>query len=155
MRRRWEALLDRLPLGPVTGVEVGVWRGDMSKELLKREDLFLWLVDIQPRPEALSNTEFAADRRAALWLSSVEASWRFENQSLDFAFIDADHSEQAVRADIAAWQPKLKPGALLCGHDYGKKFREGMAVKEVVDELFPHAEKDADNTWFVRKLTPT
>lgn len=155
MKHRWKPLLDRLPPGPVVGVELGVYRGHMSQELLKREDLFLWLVDIKVRDEAWKLTEFATSRRDAIWLPSVKAAKRFEDESLDFVFIDADHSDRAVREDIAAWLPKVKIGGLLCGHDYGKTTRDEVAVTDVVDELFPDAETDIDYTWFVRKLTPT
>ena len=40
------------------------------------------------------------------------------NRSLDFAFIDADHSAQSVTADINAWLPKIRIGGWLGGHDY-------------------------------------
>ena len=37
---------------------------------------------------------------------SVEASTRFPDRSIDFCFIDGDHIESTVRADIRAWKPK-------------------------------------------------
>lgn len=48
-------------------------------------------------------------------------------------FLDADHSEAAVAADIAAWLPKVQPGGWLCGHDYGTY----PGVAAAVDELLP------------------
>jgi predicted O-methyltransferase YrrM len=38
---------------------------------------------------------------------------------LDFLFVDGDHSEEAVEADLAAWLPKLKPGGIVALHDIG------------------------------------
>jgi Methyltransferase domain len=35
-----------------------------------------------------------------------------------FVYIDADHREAAVAADLAAWWPKVAPGGILAGHDY-------------------------------------
>lgn len=49
---------------------------------------------------------------------SVEAAADFFDQSCDVIWIDADHSEAAVLADIDAWWPKLKPGGYLGGDDY-------------------------------------
>lgn len=36
----------------------------------------------------------------------------------DFVYIDADHSEASVTADLAAWAPLVRPGGILAGHDY-------------------------------------
>ena len=44
-----------------------------------------------------------------------------EPDSLDFVFIDGDHSTEAVTADIEAWLPKLKPDGVLAGHDAARE----------------------------------
>ena len=44
---------------------------------------------------------------------------RFLLRSVHGIFIDGDHSYEAVRADLAAWEPKLVPGGILAGHDFG------------------------------------
>lgn len=41
------------------------------------------------------------------------------DRAFDLVFIDADHSYEAVKADIAAWEPKVREGGILCFHDYG------------------------------------
>lgn len=51
-------------------------------------------------------------------LTSTQASWAFPVHSLDFVFIDGDHSYQSVCDDIFAWQSRVKPGGVLAGHDY-------------------------------------
>lgn len=48
---------------------------------------------------------------------STVAARMYEPASLDFVFIDGDHSTSAVAADIRAWAPKLKPTGILAGHD--------------------------------------
>ena len=53
-----------------------------------------------------------------LRMPSVVAATLFANSSLDFVFIDADHTREAVQADIAAWRPKIKAGGILAGHDW-------------------------------------
>ena len=65
-----------------------------------------------------------------------ELSWdgakHYEDESLDFIFIDAAHDYESVKKDIIAWFPKLKKGGIISGHDYGWC----PSVREAVDELF-------------------
>ena len=49
--------------------------------------------------------------------SSTEMAEKFEDGSLDYVYIDADHRYQGVLADITAWYPKVKSGGFICGHD--------------------------------------
>ncbi len=48
---------------------------------------------------------------------SLDAAKRFALNSLDFVFIDADHTYDAVASDLAAWVPIVKPGGVIAGHD--------------------------------------
>ena len=38
---------------------------------------------------------------------------------LDLIFIDGFHAYDPLKADIAAWLPKLRSPGILAGHDYG------------------------------------
>lgn len=49
---------------------------------------------------------------------SWEAADHVADGVLDFVFIDADHSYDAVCKDIKAWRPKVRGGGLISGHDY-------------------------------------
>ena len=62
-------------------------------------------------------------------LDSVSAAHNYENNSLDFIFIDANHAYDAVLADIKAWYPKLKSGGHIAGHDYWNDEGVRNAVK--------------------------
>lgn len=70
---------------------------------------------------------------------SPDAADRFDDLSLDFVWIDADHSEDAFRADVVAWLPKLKTGGYIGGHDYDHPQHPGIAV--VCHELLPGHEE--------------
>ena len=63
-----------------------------------------------------------------------QASEVYPDSFFDVVFIDADHSYQACSWDIKYWSPLVKPGGLICGHDYAHDYPE---VKKSVDEAFP------------------
>lgn len=49
---------------------------------------------------------------------SVDAAMLFRPHSVDFAFIDGNHEEESVVADVAAWLPTMRHGGTLAGHDW-------------------------------------
>lgn len=51
-------------------------------------------------------------------LFSEEASSYFANKSIDFIYVDADHSESSVYKDISIWYPKLKNTGIMAGDDW-------------------------------------
>lgn len=52
---------------------------------------------------------------------------------IDWLYIDADHSYEAVRDDLRAWVPHVKPGGIILGDDYGHHSFPG--VKRAWDEF--------------------
>lgn len=175
--QRANAILSRLGENPV-GAEIGVLAGNLSAYLLVRKDLSLLMVDSwgdyeksysdsgDPAADqtidgqsankevAIVRTEFAEDRRTIIHLESELAARGVEDGSLDFVFIDANHSYEGCKRDIEIWTPKLKPGGLLCGHDYAHpefpKWDVERAVIEFIKSRALEVELDADFTWFVR-----
>ncbi len=144
----------------LVGVEIGVWRGCLSRRLLTLfPNLTLLMVDAyQPYGdeklggksreemdaamlEALSSTQFAHDRRMQMVGDSVKAS-RFlpdrkdDYDGLDFVYVDGDHSYDGVIRDLDTWFTKIKVGGLFAGHDYdGAGDRQGrFGVKRAVDD---------------------
>lgn len=172
-------ILNRLPFGAAKVAEVGVLRGKLSATLLRaRPDIDLHMIDwwdihkpgsdaytesiLTGEPCNIQDAEQVADNYAeairvsrihggnVLRAKSVDAAASFDDESFDLVFLDADHSEEAVKADINAWLPKVKPGGWLGGHDYETR---GMpnGVKAAVDAAFPSVELDTFYTWFYRK----
>ncbi len=76
--------------------------------------------------------------------TSAQGVTQFADGSLDWVFIDADHSFEAVSADVAAWYPKVKPGGILSGHDYGY-FPVIMALRRYFSHVCAW-----DTIWYVR-----
>lgn len=80
-------------------------------------------------------------------LSSRVAHRLFEDNSISFLFIDADHSYEGVLEDIELWLPKVAEGGVIAGHDY-----DWTGVKKAVDEKFAGKEIKIYNTsWIVQK----
>lgn len=73
-------------------------------------------------------------------------SW-VDDGELDFVFIDADHSYEAVKADIAAWTPKVRKGGWVLGHDWNEKRFPGVvrAVTEAFGDV--RVQLSADHVW--------
>ena len=70
-----------------------------------------------------------------------------ENNSFDLVFVDADHSTEAVRADIIAYWPLLKAGGVMAGHDWA-----WPSVKAALHSLGLRVEtEEGSNVWHVRK----
>lgn len=72
------------------------------------------------------------ERAHIIKATTLEAATQVAPLSLDFVFIDADHSTEAVIADIAAWGPKVRKGGQMLGHDIN-----WPSVKAAVDDLLP------------------
>lgn len=170
-------VLSRLGEGSVMGAEIGVFAGDMSAALMDRKDLFLFMVDSwegsgaaytgdsgdfhagltqaqQDAYRAKAEKRTPEGRRKVLAMRSAEAAKLITDYLLDFVFIDADHSYEGAKADIRAWRKKVKPGGLLCGHDYENtdfpKFGVTQAVKEFSEETGMSFEVGQNFTWFMR-----
>ncbi len=65
---------------------------------------------------------------------SLDAVADFADESLDFVYVDANHSYQDSLDDMLAWFPKVKPGGLFAGHDYldGQLSAGDFGVKSAV-----------------------
>ncbi|HVA31712.1 MAG TPA: class I SAM-dependent methyltransferase [Gaiellaceae bacterium] len=79
---------------------------------------------------------------------SVRASGHIADSSVDWVFIDALHDYRSVRDDIRAWAPKLKPDALMSGHDYGR-----ADVTDAVLAVYSNVEVE-HSIWMTRE-TPS
>lgn len=90
---------------------------------------------------------------------SVNAAKRFENNTLDFVYIDARHDYRSARSDLDAWYPKVRPGGIIAGHDYKNSFvrLNLVEVKRAVDFFFMQKEEvkttidDNLPSWYVIK----
>ncbi len=78
----------------------------------------------------LENTKQHHERFMIIPQPSEQAANIFDNNSLDFVYIDASHDYESVKQDLQLWYPKLKTNGIMAGHDYGWE-----GVKQAVDEF--------------------
>jgi hypothetical protein len=91
--------------------------------------------------------------------TSVNASQRFADGSLDFVYIDANHKRPYIDNDLHAWFNKVKKGGIFGGHDYHNVNRPDYVceVKDAVDAFFAdkdytlHITEDEDPSWYIIK----
>jgi len=79
--------------------------------------------------------------------TSVNASKQFDRESIDFIFIDGDHSYESVKNDIECWEPIVKENGLIMGHDYN-----WGNVARAVGENFNEVWILPDNVWVASKV---
>lgn len=48
----------------------------------------------------------------------MEAVKDFDDESVDFVYIDGNHEFKYVAEDICEWSKKVKKGGVISGHDY-------------------------------------
>ena len=116
------------------GVELGLGRGLLFRRLCAAGVEMIG-VDLGRRPDRKEMQRQITEEWPCriLWMDTVAAAEHVEDEWADFVFIDAGHSYEAVRADIAAWLPKVRPGGWFGGHDYHSAH---PGVIRAVDEAF-------------------
>jgi hypothetical protein len=76
---------------------------------------------------------------------SISAARLFGDASLEWVHLDARHDYASVKADIAAWLPKVKAGGWLSGDDYDEK--KWPEVVRAVSEALPRASSWSTQQW--------
>ncbi len=139
-----------------TFLEIGVWRGAssayMGVEIINsgKKITFDAIDSFAPSKElneealvgveemAIKNLKPLTDVGVVNLIKgySLDVVKNYEDESLDFVFIDGSHDYDDVKDDILAWLPKVKKTGIIGGHDYGKTDEHGLGVKDAVDEIF-------------------
>ena len=74
---------------------------------------------------------------------SDQAILDFENNSIDFVYIDGNHQYEFVKKDIENYYKVIKPYGFLGGHDYSCK-----AVKKAIEDTIFQIDYDfQDSSW--------
>lgn len=121
---------------------IDTWEGSeehIGYGILENDGLYLEFIDnIKPISHIIN----------PIRMRSLEAVNLYEDESLDFVFIDASHKYEDVKEDLKAWYPKVKKGGIFSGHDYPS----WSEVVRAVDEYFPNRNfNSSENCWIHTK----
>lgn len=120
-------------LGYRKGAEVGVLQGEFSEKLcMGIPSLELYCIDPWKQTDGFkdyTNHTLAKSYRVAkerlakynvviIKKTSIEAVKQFEDNSLDFVYLDGDHTFKNVVMDICEWIKKIRIGGIISGHDF-------------------------------------
>ena len=117
------------------GVEVGVERGKYSRVIMEAGASKLYAVDLWKNYDGYREhvddgfyESIFMDAQENLKKFNVEfirkeslaAAMDFEDESLDFLYLDSNHQFEFVLHDLFAWVPKIRKNGVVSGHDYKK-----------------------------------
>jgi hypothetical protein len=171
----FKKVLDTLPQNS-TWVELGSWTGRStaycSVELLNRgllgkfysidtwegsiEHVDLDIIKQKSLEDVFkSNVSPILDKITMMKSFSWNAADSFENNSVDFCYVDAAHDYESVTKDLEAWWPKIKEGSFFGGDDYTEDWQ---GVIDAVNDFFKSKNVKVESIgrcWLVKKITPT
>lgn len=155
-------------MGFKVGAEIGAWRGEFSAKFcdagLKMYVIDPWMpFSGQGRTQKLQEVqdgyyELAKKNLAPysnykiIRKTSMDALNDFVDGSLDFVYIDGDHSFRYAAEDLVEWTKKVRSGGIVAGHDYFNTLATAQNVvcnvKAVLDAYV--LAFDIDN-WYIYK----
>lgn len=156
----YRSMYQQIPIGGVA-CEVGTYRGRSLcsvADLVLERQITVHVVDTfgdplhgDGQPESLAPFMRAIecfgirDSVKVYACRSDIGAQRFEPQSFDLIFIDADHNYKAAKSDLINYLPLLKPGGIFAGHDY-----PAPGVKRALYECFSDVISKPSMIWQVK-----
>jgi hypothetical protein len=137
------------------GAEIGVWRAEFTRYLLRAWRGIVVAVDHWERipGNQFFDNDRTIDKLAALGtlrrtgqlhrvkimeMTSEKAASKMGDEALDWIYLDTSHDYESVKQDLELWWPKIRPGGTLAGHDIlfpGKNTSWGPQVQRAVFEF--------------------
>ena len=151
---------------PVVAVELGVAAGANAQKIFDNlnikklalidnwnpaynENCLDWLEETKRRFEGRENVEIIRHE-------AISAANLFENNSIDYLYIDDNHAPLHVYKELSAWYDKEKAGGIIAGHDWADNGRASAGVIQFCTErgiaysyAQNHGEQVAD-WWFFK-----
>lgn len=169
-------------LGFKVGAEVGVNRGKYSKWIcIKNKGVKLYCIDpylaygdyvechdkdgqkVMDDCFEQAKTRLKGFNCEFVRKTSMDAVKDFKDESLDFVFIDGNHTFEYAVNDIAEWSKKVRKGGIISGHDYWNSIElskvwafvnsreEKMKLCQVKDAVDAWVKTNDIHPWFLVK----
>jgi hypothetical protein len=151
-------------LGYKVGVEIGVKKGEFS-EIICQANPGVKLCCVDPwepyddygdytnpgqlegyYPQAKDRLEKYGCQLVKKY--SADAANDFDDNTIDFVYIDGNHRYEHVVADIVAWSKKVRTGGMISGHDY-KIFWKYNPTTHVYEAVNGYTQAYRINPWFI------
>jgi len=161
-----QVLKERFGDKEIVGIEIGTACGDLTKTLLREFPNLKKLYTIDPwthrdgaefeaslpqdhhniaKEHAYNALKEFGDRVVILPMGSDEAV-RLMSEYVDFVWIDGDHTGEQVKRDIDNYDPLIRDGGIIGGHDFGQVPHLTEQIKAKYGE---EIKSGGDFTWWV------
>lgn len=134
----------------LVGAEIGVFKGDNALSILRTLPMkTLYLIDsyftyyvedniskrIGLEAYNIAKEKLSKFPQIKFIIKTSDEACKDVHESLDFLYIDGNHTYEYVKRDITNYYPLIKSGGLIGGHDYTKDFNGVVkAAKEFAKE---------------------
>lgn len=133
----WEKIINQTSARTVA--EIGVWEGDFSAAVLENCPCIENYLMIDPwaqlsdwnkpfnvsnkqfnevQKRAIQRTKFASKKIRVLRGRTKDVIRNIKDGSLDFVYIDGDHTLRGITLDLILVLPKVKSGGIIAGDDF-------------------------------------
>ncbi len=150
-------LCDKWIKKDMIGVEIGSFAGVSSKVIsyycYKLTCIDPWVIGCDLGYKEISRDKIMlAEHKFDLMLQtckniekvvgfSLDVCKKFDNNTLDFVYIDGAHDYESSYLDLISWKYKVKVGGLLMGHD------KGLIEKSLKDANIVVVDEFCDTSW--------
>jgi hypothetical protein len=152
----------------LVGAEIGVCLGVTTEMIMKNVSIHnLFAVDNYPTYIDWNGLPITTERQNKIkdhafnrlngydcvefvYEDSSKFSSSIDDESLDFIFIDADHSYEGALRDFKQFWPKVKSGGIFSGHDLNIP-TVNKALREFLGDKFNSLIAVENNAWLIYK----
>jgi len=154
--------------GFLVGVEVGVCHGYNAIDILNKLNIKkLFLIDPwddsvydgnnsqkwqdNEYAKVVKNMKQFEDKVTIMKMYSNEAYKKFDNNSLDFVYIDTVHTYDLIMEDFINWFPKVKNGGIFGGHGFDAHWKLPFAIVDICRKYNFDCDGTAHDWWIIKK----